>query len=210
EQEERERRKKQVEETKEDGKIAEQEYDAGSEEVLGSEVVPDNKRPFVVDSNFKTPYGNTITVARDGDVVVNIGKVNAYIRGGVKPSLGEVKAELSALREFKQTRRKEFDLDPKNEKRLVRLRDVELHNAERSVDMAKTLENAGIVNNQSNNDLIIQKLLQAGKNVTKENNMASSVLSGPKSDVKIEGMYQILPSGETYLNTIFIYPMKAK
>ncbi|MEJ2046063.1 MAG: hypothetical protein P8X74_22925, partial [Reinekea sp.] len=42
EQEERERRKKQVEETKEDGKIAEQEYDAGSEEVLGSEVVSNN------------------------------------------------------------------------------------------------------------------------------------------------------------------------
>jgi hypothetical protein len=169
-----------------------------------------NKKLFKIDENFKTPFGNTITVARDGDVIVNVGKVNAYTRNKVRPSLNEVKTELRELREFKQQRRKDFDFDPNNEKRLKLVRDVLLHNAELSQEMSLTLERAGISDTVANNDLIVHELLQAGRHVTSNNTKVSTVLQGANGDVKIQDVFQVLPDGNKYLNTVNLFPVKPR
>jgi len=169
-----------------------------------------DKKLFEIDENFKTPFGSTITVARDSDVVINVGKVNTYTRNKVKPSLDEAKAELRKLREFKQQRRKEFDLDLNNEKRLKLVRDKLLHNAERSQEMSLTLERAGVPDTIQNNDLIVHKLLQAGKEVTPDNTKVSTIFQGSNGDVKIQGIFQVLPDGSKYLNTVNIFPVKQR
>jgi hypothetical protein len=149
------------------------------------------------------PNGRPITVVRQADVVVPVGKVEVYARGG-SPDMSE---ELSGLQAFKQRDRKTFDLDPANQKRIDQLKSMK-HNFDRSQAMAKNLESIGLPNTPENNDLIMRNLLETGKSVTPENRVwVPGTLTGPTGSLRVNSTWTILEDGTKYLSTIRFMPI---
>ena len=86
--------------------------------------------------------GKKIKAAVDGNAAVPVDKVNTYARGKV----ADVGDELKSLQKLKQTNRKAFDADLKNEKLLDSLKQRN-HNFQRSKAMKDNLEKAGLTEN---------------------------------------------------------------
>jgi hypothetical protein len=155
-----------------------------------------------------TPGGETVEVIAQGRAIVPTGKVEVYLRAGVKPFTSEMKAEMRRLQELKQTARKEFDRSPQNQKRIDELRKLQ-HNFERSQDMARTLDAAGLIGTEESNAAMFKHLLEVGQKVTSENRLdVASEVVGPTFKVKLLTTWIILPDGRAYLATIKVIPRR--
>lgn len=149
--------------------------------------------------------GKIINVAVDGDTIVPLDKVNIYARGKVN----SVKKELRTLQRFKQTQRKIFDVDPQNEINLQRLKNRH-HNWERSADMNNNLESIGLTDTPTNNEKIINHLLEVGQNkVTPDNyQWVPSVLEGANGKLQVNSSWKILDDGRKYMTTLRFKPIE--
>ncbi|EGO9439329.1 hypothetical protein DPL59_25030, partial [Escherichia coli] len=109
--------------------------------------------------------------------------------------------EYNSLKDARISSQKEFAKDPNNAKRMEVL-EKQIHNIERSQDMARVLEQAGIVNTASNNSMIMDKLLDSAQGATSANRKTSVVVSGPNGNVRIYATWTILPDGTKRLSTV--------
>ncbi|EFC6776155.1 hypothetical protein DZI83_26455, partial [Escherichia coli] len=99
---------------------------------------------------------NHITAVK-GDAKIPVDKIELYMRGKASGDLDSLQAEYNSLKDARISSQKEFAKDPNNAKRMEVL-EKQIHNIERSQDMARVLEQAGIVNTASNNSMIMDKL----------------------------------------------------
>lgn len=149
------------------------------------------------------PNGKKINCAVDGRALVPVEKVTAYARGNVP----DLRVQLRELQNLKQTSRKLFDADPNNEILLKSLKDKK-HNFERAIDMAKNLEEIGLPNTEEMNNKIINNLLDAGQNASKENRLdIPSVLHGENGSLKVLSTWTIIDDGRAYLSTLKLIPI---
>lgn len=152
---------------------------------------------------FKTPNGNIIKVVQNDKVIVPINKVLIYARGKVK----NVTEELRELNKLKQSNRKLFDANPKNELRLKDLKKKN-HNYERSADMKNKLESIGLDDTVEANEKIMKHLLETGKKVTPDNDgWFKSVLEGPNGKLKTSTVWAFTDDGKAYLSSLRFTPI---
>jgi hypothetical protein len=155
---------------------------------------------------FRTREGAMVEAVEQGRAIVPTGKVEVYQRGKVKPFTKEMAQELKALKNERQTARKEFDKDPAKAARIKKLEDLK-HNHERSLDMAKSLEGAGLPDTPAANDGILRHLLEVGQNVTESNRIQfRSELTGSRRKVKLLSTWVVLPDGRALLSTVMVIP----
>jgi hypothetical protein len=115
-------------------------------------------------------------------------------------------AELKALKNERQTTRKEFDKDPSKAARIKKLEELR-HNQERSLEMAKSLESAGLPDTPEVNEDIIRHLLEVGQNINENNRVRfPSELSGTAGQIKLLSTWVILPDGRALLSTVMVIP----
>ncbi|HEA8831783.1 TPA: hemagglutinin repeat-containing protein [Escherichia coli] len=143
---------------------------------------------------------NHITAVK-GDAKIPVDKIELYMRGKASGDLDSLQAEYNSLKDARISSQKEFAKDPNNAKRMEVL-EKQIHNIERSQDMARVLEQAGIVNTASNNSMIMDKLLDSAQGATSANRKTSVVVSGPNSNVRIYATWTILPDGTKRLSTV--------
>ena len=154
---------------------------------------------------FKTKEG-TVDVVEQGRAIVPTGKVELYPRGKVMPFTEEMASELKSLKNERQTARKEFDKDPGKAARIEKLEQLK-HNAERSAEMAKSLEKAGLPDTPAVNDEIIRHLLEIGQRINEGNRVRyPSEMSGSAGKVKLLSTWVILPDGRAFLASINVIP----
>lgn len=158
--------------------------------------------PFKLET-FRAPTtGKAIVAAVDGNAIVPLDKVNIYSRGKVP----DVTEELRDLQRLKQSNRKLFDSSPTNAERLEQLKSQK-HNLDRSKDMARHLEEAGLPDTPENNNELIAHLLQVGNKVTPDNRTwVPSTFTGPKGTLKVESTWKILDDQRAYLTTLKLIP----
>ena len=179
-------------------------FAAGRMSVLAKGAKP---RSVIKSSNlekFKAPQtGKIIEAAVDGKAAVPIDKVAIYARGKVP----DVRDELRALQQLKQSNRKLFDADPNNAKLLDKLKSQD-RNFRRSTDMARLLDEAGLTNTPTNNRLITDHLLSVGNRVTPDNRVwVPSILKGPNGNLQVESTWKILSDQRAYLSTLKFMPI---
>ncbi|EOP0081466.1 hemagglutinin repeat-containing protein, partial [Escherichia coli] len=143
---------------------------------------------------------NHITAVK-GDAKIPVDKIELYMRGKASGDLDSLQAEYNSLKDARISSQKEFAKDPNNAKRMEVL-EKQIHNIERSQDMARVLEQAGIVNTASNNSMIMDKLLDSAQGATSANRKTSVVVSGPNGNVRIYATWTILPDGTKRLSTV--------
>lgn len=143
---------------------------------------------------------NHITAVK-GDAKIPVDKIELYMRGKASGDLDSLQTEYNSLKDARISSQKEFAKDPNNAKRMEVL-EKQIHNIERSQDMARVLEQAGIVNTASNNSMIMDKLLDSAQGVTSANRKTSVVVSGPNGNVRIYATWTILPDGTKRLSTV--------
>ncbi len=143
---------------------------------------------------------NHITAVK-GDAKIPVDKIELYMRGKASGDLESLQTEYNSLKDAKISSQKEFAKDPNNAKRMEVL-EKQIHNIERSQDMARVLEQAGIVNTASNNSMIMDKLLDSAQGATSANRKTSVVVSGPNGNVRIYATWTILPDGTKRLSTV--------
>ncbi len=143
---------------------------------------------------------NHITAVK-GDAKISVDKIELYMRGKASGDLDSLQTEYNSLKDARISSQKEFAKDPNNAKRMEVL-EKQIHNIERSQDMARVLEQAGIVNTASNNSMIMDKLLDSAQGVTSANRKTSVVVSGPNGNVRIYATWTILPDGTKRLSTV--------
>jgi hypothetical protein len=149
--------------------------------------------------------GKIIPCVQKALIKIPIDKINVYCMGKVPMY---PKEELQQLQRFKQSYRKQFDADPRNEDRLVFIRDRLRHNWERSQEMFETVKKVGWGDSAEVVDKIIAHLLYVGENVTVETRVRhSSQLSAPLGDLKVQSTWKMLPDGTKYLSTINFIPI---
>ena len=83
-----------------------------------------------------------------------------------------------------------------------------LHNYQRSQEMNNTLNEAGIEDSIENNQMIVENLLDAAKEVTDGNTEIISYIEGVNGKVQVVSRWKILPDGTPYLATVVLKPMK--
>ena len=80
-------------------------------------------------------------------------------------------------------------------------------NKQRSAEMAKSLENAGLPDTPAVNDEIIRHLLEVGQRINEANRVRyPSEMSGSAGKVKLLSTWTILPDGRAYLSSINVIP----
>lgn len=83
-----------------------------------------------------------------------------------------------------------------------------LHNYQRSQEMSRTLNEAGIEDTIENNQMIVENLFDAAKKVTEENTEIISYIDGVNGKVQIVSRWKILSDGSPYLATVILKPVK--
>jgi hypothetical protein len=175
-----------------EAKINPEEYTPSKE--LGAEVV-----------DHVAENGKIIPCVQKGSVRIPIDRVNIYCMGRVAMY---PKEELDQLQRLKQTERKKFDADPKNEERLVFIRDKLKHNWERSQEMFATIEQVGWGDSVEVVDQIISHLLSVGEGVTVETRVRHpSTIEASNGGLKVQSTWKVLPNGTKYLTTINFVPV---
>ena len=81
-----------------------------------------------------------------------------------------------------------------------------LHNYQRSQEMNNTLNEAGIEDSIENNQMIVENLLDAAKEVTDGNTEIISYIEGVNGKVQVVSRWKILPDGTPYLATVILKP----
>ena len=121
-----------------------------------------------------------------------------YIRGKVKLDVEATTARINELKDIKKLNPKNFTKEMKKE--LQKCEDM-LHNYQRSQEMSKTLNGAGIIDT-------IENLFNAAKEVTVENTEIISYIEGVNGKVQVVSRWKILSDGTPYLATIILKPVK--
>ncbi|WP_139823975.1 hypothetical protein, partial [Lonsdalea iberica] len=143
---------------------------------------------------------NHITAVK-GDATIPVDKIELYMRGKASGDLEFLKKEYNLLKDAKISSQKEFAKDPSNAVKLKQLSD-QIHNIERTRDMDRVLNNAGISNTSANNSMIMDKLLDSAQSATPSNRQTSVVVSGPNGSVRVYATWTILPDGTKRLSTV--------
>lgn len=143
---------------------------------------------------------NHITAVKD-DAKIPIDKIELYMRGKASGDLESLQSAYNSLKDAKISNQKEFAKDPSNAVNLKQLSD-QIHSIERSRDMDRVLNNAGISNTPANNSMIIDKLLDSAQSATPSNRQTSVVVSGTNGNVRISATWTILPDGTKRLSTV--------
>ncbi|WP_302467655.1 VENN motif pre-toxin domain-containing protein [Pseudomonas muyukensis] len=175
----------------------------------GSLAASANKR-FAFDIGLKwlpDANGRLHATAVKGDARVPLDKVELYMRGKSSGDLGALQTEYESLRSLRAASQKEFAKNPENEARL-RLLSSQMHNVERSRDMARVLDSAGIIDTAKNNKMIIAELLASARDITVANRRSSIVLSGPQGNVRVNATWTILDDGSKRLSTMQVGAFK--
>jgi hypothetical protein len=155
---------------------------------------------------FRTREGAQVEAVEQGQAIVPTGKVEVYPRGKVKPFTKDMAAELKTLKNERQTTRREFDKDPSKAARIKKLEDLK-HNQERSLEMAKSLERAGLPDIPEVNEEIIRHLLEVGQNINENNRVRfPSELRGSTGKIRLLSTWVILPDGRAFLSTVIVIP----
>ncbi len=139
--------------------------------------------------------GKNHSTAVKGDAKIPVDKIELYMRGKASGDLESLQKEYKSLKDAKISSQKEFVKDPNNAKKMEML-EKQIHNIERSQDMARVLDQAGIVNTASNNSMIMDKLLDSAQGATPSNRQTSVVVSGPNGNVRVYATWTILPDGD--------------
>jgi nucleoid-associated protein YgaU len=148
--------------------------------------------------------GPPIRCAQRGSAQVPFDKVEKY---GAGKTQAYPEQEHRELKHLKQTRRKEFDSDPRNKARLKKLVDLQ-HNHNRSQAMAQVMRDVGL-NPDSKTDLqkITEHLLDVGQHVNDQNfKDFPSEISTPAGKLKILSNWKRTDEGKWYLSTIRYVP----
>jgi hypothetical protein len=155
---------------------------------------------------FWTREGAQVEVVEQGRAIVPTGKVEVYPRGKVRPFTKEMADELKLLKNERQTARKEFDKDPSKAVRIKKLEDLK-HNQQRSLEMAKSLDEGGLPDTLAVNEDIMRHLLEVGQKITERNRVQfRSDLTGSTGKVKLLTTWVILPDGRALLSTVMVIP----
>lgn len=83
-----------------------------------------------------------------------------------------------------------------------------LHNYQRSQEMSNTLNTAGIEDTIENNQMIVENLFDAAKEVTEGNTEIISYIEGVNGKVQLVSRWKILADGTPYLATVILKPVK--
>ncbi|MCW0314776.1 hypothetical protein NG830_10285 [Pantoea ananatis] len=145
--------------------------------------------------------GKNHVTAVKGDAKIPVDKIELYMRGKASGDLESLQKEYNALKDAKISSQKDFAKDPSNAVRLKQVPD-QIHNIERSRDMDRVLNNAGIPNTPTNNSMIMDKLLDSAQGATSANRKTSVVVSGPNGNVRVNATWTILPDGSKRLATV--------
>ena len=153
------------------------------------------------------PPGSThpVKVYTDGNAQINIGKIDTYIRGKVEL---DVEATITRIDELKDIRKLNPESFTKEMKKELQECENRLHNYQRSQEMNNTLNEAGIEDSIENNQMIVENLLDAAKEVTDGNTEIISYIAGVNGKVQVVSRWKILPDGTPYLATVILKPMK--
>ena len=153
------------------------------------------------------PPGSThpVKVYTDGNAQINIGKIDTYIRGKVEL---DVEATITRIDELKGIRKLNPESFTKEMKKELQECENRLHNYQRSQEMNNTLNEAGIEDSIENNQMIVENLLDAAKEVTDGNTEIISYIEGVNGKVQVVSRWKILPDGTPYLATVILKPMK--
>lgn len=145
--------------------------------------------------------GKNHVTAVKGDAKIPVDKIELYMRGKASGDLKSLQGEYNSLKDAKISSQKEFAKDPSNTKRMEVL-EKQIHNIERSLDMSRVLDEARIGNTDSNNSMIMDKLLDSAQVATLENRKKSVVVSGPNGSVRFYATWTMLPDGTKRLSTV--------
>ncbi len=146
-------------------------------------------------------HGKTHATIVKGDAAIPVDKIELYLRGKASGDLTTLKADYNALKDLQVKNQSQFAKDPNNFDKL-RILESKIHNVEKSRDMNKVLNNAGIPDTPLNNSMIINELLKSANDVTVTNRRTSIVINGPKGNVRVYGTWTILPDGSKRLSTV--------
>lgn len=143
---------------------------------------------------------NHITAVK-GDAKIPVDKIELYMRGKASGDLELLKKEYKLLKDLQISNQKEFAKTPGAREKVNKLND-QIHNVERSQEMARVLNNAGIPDNAKNNAMIMDNLLNSASVVTPSNRETSIVVSGSGGNVRIYATWKLLPDGSKRLATV--------
>jgi filamentous hemagglutinin len=143
---------------------------------------------------------NHITAVK-GDAKIPVDKIELYMRGKASGDLELLKKEYNSLKDLQISNQKEFAKTLGAREKLNKLND-QIYNVERSQEMARVLNNAGIQDNAKNNAMIMDNLLNSASGVTPSNRETSIVVSGPGGNVRIYATWKLLPDGSKRLATV--------
>ncbi|MEQ4702450.1 VENN motif pre-toxin domain-containing protein, partial [Providencia rettgeri] len=146
-------------------------------------------------------HGKTHPTIVKGDAAVPVDKIELFLRGKAAGDLTTLKADYNALKDLQVKNQSLFAKDPSNFDKLRTL-ESKIHNVEKSRDMNKVLNNAGIPDTPLNNSMIVDELLKSANNVTPNNRRTSIVINGSKGNVRVYGTWTILPDGSKRLSTV--------
>jgi len=148
---------------------------------------------------------HAVEVYTDGYAQINRGKIDTYMRGKVELDIDLAQARID---ELKAIQKNQPDIFNKSMKTELKSLNSQVHNYQRSLEMSKTLNNAGIVDTVENNQMITENLLEAAKKVEIGSTEIISYLSGPNGDVQVVSRWKILDDETPYLATIILKPVK--
>lgn len=77
-----------------------------------------------------------------------------------------------------------------------------------SQELSKTLNNAGILDNTKNNNMIAEELLKAAKSAKIENTEIIGYIEGTTGNIQVVSRWKILENGTPYLATVILKPIK--
>ena len=153
------------------------------------------------------PPGSThpVKVYTDGNAQINTGKIDTYIRGKVELDVEATTTRIDELKDLRKSNPENFTKEMKKE-----LQECEdrLHNYQRSQEMSNTLNTAGIEDTIENNQMIVENLFDAAKEVTEGNTEIISYIEGVNGKVQVVSRWKILPDGTPYLATVILKPVK--
>lgn len=135
----------------------------------------------------------------------NTGKIDTYIRGKVELDVEATTTRIDELKGIRKSNPENFTKEMKKE-----LQECEdrVHNYQRSQEMSNTLNKAGIEDTIENNQMIVENLFDAAKEVTEGNTEIISYIEGVNGKVQVVGRWKILPDGTPYLATVILKPVK--
>lgn len=147
--------------------------------------------------------GQIMSCARRESALIAFGKIEIYAMGKVRKHDQE---KLISLQKMKQSKRKIYDANPKNEANLHKLK-ILRHNYQRSQEMWKSVQKVGMTDSRQDINKIINHLLDIGNQVTQKTRKDYlSQIEARKGFLRILSTWAILSDGTKYLSTLKLIP----